>query len=404
MRKALSLLLAFELLFCFSGCGYDREIATNKVQTTPIPISDEQTQTEQLSIKYIEKPFYVDMKVHYIDVGQGDCEFIELANGQTMLIDAGNAENGREIVSYVKNLPNQYSNIDFVIATHPHADHIGGMAEVLNSFEIGKMYMPKALTTTETFSNLLNTIEVRGIDLYTAKAGVNITTSENISVDLLAPIADSYSKLNNYSAVVKITYGETVFLFTGDAEQEVENSILSTEVDADILKVGHHGSNTSSSDSFIKAVSPSVAIISCGAGNSYGHPDSETLATLKNSGATIYRTDEVGTITVTADSHKKISIDKKASEIKENAPPASTASQSVTNSNAATQGVRKSNNTTQSTTKSNNNNDTIVYITNTGECYHRNGCGSLSKSKIQTTLSSAKSRGYRACKRCNPPK
>ena len=224
------------------------------------------------------------MHVHYLDVGQGDCTFIELGNGQTMLIDAGNPQNGADIVNYIKSL--QYSDIDFVVATHPHADHIGGMAEVLQSFKIGKMYMPKKEHTSQVFENMLNVIEEKNIELYTAKAGVNITTSGIIKIDILAPVSDcSYSNLNNYSAVVKITYGETAFLFMGDAEQMVESSLLNSDIDADVLKAGHHGADTSSTESFIHKVTPSVAVISVGKGNSYGHPDNEALAVLSRYGA-----------------------------------------------------------------------------------------------------------------------
>ena len=171
---------------------------------------------EDLDVEIAEGIYAIQglMRVHFIDVGQADSTFIELGNGQTMLIDAGLG--GDDVVKYIKDL--QYSDIDFVVATHPHDDHIGGMATVLDSFDIGKMYMPRQEHTISAFTNMLDVIENKNIELHEAKAGVNITTSGIIKIDILAPFAESYSNLNNCSAVVKLTYGETVMLFTGDAE------------------------------------------------------------------------------------------------------------------------------------------------------------------------------------------
>lgn len=332
------------------------------------------------------------LTAHYLDVGQGDSIFIELPNSETMLIDAGNPGNENIISAEIKN--SGYSRLDYVVATHPHNDHIGSMASIIDSFDVGKIYMPKKSHTTKSFENLVNTISEKGMNIHTAKAGVNILDSGGLKADILAPIGENYSDLNHYSAVIKIQYGQTSFLFMGDAESLVENELISSGVDlsADVLKVGHHGSNSSSSSAFIKEVSPEHAVISCGEGNSYGHPHSETLAVLVNHGVNVYRTDEAGTIIITSDG-TNISVEKKASAVKENAPPAAVSS---TKAPAQEEAV-------ESVPQLNNNDDIMVYITRTGECYHRSGCSSLSKSKIETTLQSAKSSGYRACQRCNPP-
>ena len=341
---------------------------------------------EDLDVEIAEGIYAIQglMRVHFIDVGQADSTFIELGNGQTMLIDAGLG--GDDVVKYIKDL--QYSDIDFVVATHPHDDHIGGMATVLDSFDIGKMYMPRQEHTISAFTNMLDVIENKNIELHEAKAGVNITTSGIIKIDILAPFAESYSNLNNCSAVVKLTYGETVMLFTGDAEQVIETQLLNSDIDADVLKVGHHGAGSSSAPSFIRAVSPEIAVISCGKDNSYGHPDYETLAILNEVGADIYRTDEQGTIQVTADQHKKITVDKKASTVKENAPPIeNNGEQEENNDNSVI----------------NDNQSEVVYRTNTGSKYHRSGCSYL-KSKIATTVSEAQAMGLAPCSRCNPPR
>ena len=324
------------------------------------------------------------MRVHFINVGQADSTFIELGNGQTMLIDAGEPHNASTIIKYIKDL--QYSDIDFVVATHPHEDHIGGMADVLNSFTIGKMYMPKQVHTITAFDNTLDAIENNGIELYTAKAGVNVLKSGIIEIDILAPFADSYSNINNASAVIRIRYGETVMLFTGDAEQEIEKLLLKSDIDADVLKVGHHGAGSSSAPSFIKEVSPKVAVIS--SGGEYGHPHSDTLTILNEVGADIYRTDEQGTIVVTADQNKKITVDKKASTVKENAPPV-----------VVQPPVEK----VQEEPPVSNKQSQVVYRTRTGKKYHRAGCSYL-KSIIETTVSEAQAMGLGPCSRCNPPR
>lgn len=395
-RKIISVLTIVMLLFMICGCELSNDVSLSGNQA-PFDVEEKATDNddegapkkprEDLEVEIAPgiNSIYGLMRVHFLDVGQADSTFIELGNGQTMLIDAGESHNASTIIQYIRDL--QYSDIDYVVATHPHDDHIGGMAEVLESFEIGKMYMPKQTHTISAFEDMLDVMERKNIDAYTAKSGVNILTSGIIEIDILAPFADSYSNLNNSSAVVRIKYGDTIMLFTGDAEQEIETQLLDSGIDADVLKVGHHGAGSSSATSFIKAVSPEVAIIS--SGGEYGHPHSDTLAILSEVGANIYRTDEQGTIQVTADQHKKITVDKKASTVKENAPPATVYTTPNTETN-------KDNVVTD-------NQSQIVYRTRTGKKYHRSGCSYL-KSKIETTVSEAKAMGLGACSRCNPPR
>lgn len=235
---------------------------------------------------------------HYIDVGQGDASFIEFPNGEVMLIDAGIASSSEKIIEYIQSLG--YNQIDYVIATHPHADHIGGMAEVIKTFDIGTIYMPKAVSTSKTYENLLKTIKDKGLSIKTGKAGVNVLQEEDLTIEMLAPNQDKYSSLNNYSIVLKITYGNTSFLYTGDAEELSEKEITGN-VEADVLKVGHHGSDTSSSEEFLEKVNPKYAIISVGEDNSYGHPASSTIKKLEKYTNHIYRTDLNGTVVVTSD-------------------------------------------------------------------------------------------------------
>jgi beta-lactamase superfamily II metal-dependent hydrolase len=245
--------------------------------------------------------------VHYIDVGQADSLFIELPNKETMLIDAGNNNDGPNVVQYIK--AHGYSKITYLVATHPHEDHIGGMVYVVKNLEIGSIYMPKATTTTQTFLNLLEAIQAKGLSVQTAKAGVNIVNISGLNVSILAPNSSQYEDLNNFSAVLKIVYKSNSFLFMGDAETLSENEI-SGDVSADVLKVGHHGSSSSTGQSFLNKVHPKYAVISVGAGNDYGHPAQSTLDRLSAIGATVYRTDNDGTVVFTSDG-TNISVDKK---------------------------------------------------------------------------------------------
>lgn len=236
------------------------------------------------------------LRVSFIDVGQGDSEFIELPNGETLLIDAGTNETGADVVSYISSLG--YTSIDYVVGTHPHEDHIGGLDDVIRTFDIGSVYMPKVTADTKTFEDVLDAVAEKGLSINTAKAGVSIVDGDGLSVKMLAPVLDEYDNTNDYSAVIKVAYGDTSFLFTGDAEEYAE-SLITGDVDSDVLKVGHHGSSTSTGEAFLERVSPSYAVISCGLGNSYGHPHTETIEKL--GGIPVFRTDEMGTIVATSE-------------------------------------------------------------------------------------------------------
>jgi beta-lactamase superfamily II metal-dependent hydrolase len=218
-----------------------------------------------------------------------------------MLIDAGISEAGPAVVSYIKSLG--IKKIDYLIATHPHADHIGGMELVVKSFPIGKIYMTRGTTTTETFKDLLQTIKASGMTINTAKAGVTVIDQNGLKISFLAPCGNSYEELNNWSAVTKVQFGNTSFLLTGDAQELSENEMLKSGVNlqADVLKVGHHGSYSSTSPAFLKAVDPKYAVISVRQGNDYGHPHQVTLDKLSAAGVTVYRTDQNGTVVITSD-------------------------------------------------------------------------------------------------------
>jgi len=244
-----------------------------------------------------------NLQVHFIDVGQADSFLIQLPNGQNMVIDGGNNADGTTVVNFIKS--KGVTRLDYVIGTHPHEDHIGGLDDVIKNFTIGQVFMPSATATTVTYTDLINAIKAKGLAINTARAGgVPINTTANglaLKGTFVAPKSTSYSNLNEYSAVLRLVYGSTSFLFTGDAEGVSENEMITSgqTISANILKVGHHGSRTSTSDAFLSKVSPAAAVISVGTGNDYGHPHAETISRLQAKGIKIYRTDTQGTLTFT---------------------------------------------------------------------------------------------------------
>ena len=278
LRKLFPLFCALVLLTVYSVSRLQTGMATDTLTTAA------ETASENI------------LAVHFLDVGQGDAIFVQMPDGQTMLIDAGD-DDGAAILDYIKSL--KCDKITYVVATHPHLDHIGGMADVLEGISVEKFYMPKISSSTRAFERMLTAVKEEGCGIITAKAGVTILDTAALKITIIAPVKNYYKDVNNYSAVIKLTYKNNTFLFTGDAGALSESQIIS-DIDADVLKVGHHGSSDSSSDDFLLKVSPEYAVISCGKGNSYGHPHAETLQKLKKSGAKIYRTDLSGTIVMTS--------------------------------------------------------------------------------------------------------
>ena len=261
-------------LFLLAGC-------TEAVKTEKIPVTAGH-----------------EMQVHFIDVGQGDSILIESPSGKTMLIDGGVKGAGQQIVSYLKELG--INKLDIVVATHPDADHIGGLIPVLDNMTIEQFYDSGKVHTSQTFEEMLTRIDEKNIPYHVPKIGDDIEFDKNVNVKVLNA-NDQATDNNDASIVLKMTYGNVSFLLTGDAGVALEKEMLQYDVKATVLKAGHHGSNTSSSEEFIQAVKPEVTILSYGEDNKYGHPHAEIVDRLQAIGSKIYATADLGTITVSTD-------------------------------------------------------------------------------------------------------
>lgn len=238
-----------------------------------------------------------DLQIYFLDVGQADSILIT-NNGHNMLIDAGNNEDGDKLVSYFKEDLN-ITNFDYVIGTHPHEDHIGGLDDIINNFTIKEIYLPDSTTTTKTFEDVLDSIADKNLSITVPTIGEKFKLGE---ADFEVIYTGSgTTDLNESSIILKMIFGNKTYLFTGDTISEVEETLTNSNIDIDVLKVAHHGSKYSSSDTFLNKVTPEYAIISVGANNSYGHPEKETLNRLKKHTNKIYTTSEYGTILLTSD-------------------------------------------------------------------------------------------------------
>lgn len=233
-----------------------------------------------------------DLRVYYLDVGQGDSILVH-NNGQTMLIDASTNEMESTVVDYLNRLG--IKKIDYLVGTHPHEDHIGGLDNVINNFEIGKIYMPKASANTKSFEDVLDAVSKKKLKISTPKKGDTFTVG-NANCEIMY-VGTNTEDLNETSIVIKMDFNGVSYLFTGDANYNVENSREWPQID--ILKVGHHGSSSSSTMKFLNQIKPKVAIISCGKNNDYGHPHQKAVSRIEKVGAKIYRTDENQTILIT---------------------------------------------------------------------------------------------------------
>ena len=307
--------------------------------------------------------------IDVIDVGQGDSILIITPEGKTMLIDSGEANAYKSVSNSLKKY--SVSTIDWLVATHPHSDHIGCMYKIVSDYNIGKVYMPNIAHTSKTYEKLLKNIKNKKIQTSVARSGLEIDMGSGILCKFFSPVKDKeYNDLNDYSPIMKITYGKTSFLTTGDAGFENESDAIKYNkelLDSDVIKIAHHGSDTATSADFLNAVSPFYALISVGKDNKYGHPCKETLDILKKNGIPVIRTDKEGDIIIVSDG-KKISVNDKNIDT-------SIVSASKTD---------------------------FVYKTKSGKTYHKENCTYIKGNSERLTIDEAKKLGLKPCSRCIP--
>jgi len=421
LKKNIVVLISVLFLFlagCPLGVSDSEPTPTLEIYISPEPVPEKAPEPTPEPTEDIADPeddevpaFTEELKVHFIDVGQADSILIQLPNEQTMLIDGGNSIDANTIMGYMRS--HNITSIDYLVATHPHADHIGGLPAIIDSMDIQNVYMPRKDHDTQIYERLLDSINQKELLINEAKSGVSILSIPGLEIDIIAPVRDNYSTFNDFSAVVKITYLSTAFLFMGDAEALSEGEITA-DVSADVLKVGHHGSDTSTSVAFLRKVSPSHAVIFVGKDNSYGHPDDVILSRLNNAGIGVYRTDLQGTIVFISDG-ENINVNTIPTTYQTSAPtPAPTPSPTPQPTPRPTPSPTPA--PTPSPTPAPTPSPTpqpketpgaeaiMVWLSATGSKYHSiNNCGNMNPDKArQVTLEDAK-QNYEPCGRCNPP-
>lgn len=385
MKKRIKyFILLFQVILLISGCSnVGDSLVSNQNETNQV---NDSTLTDGSNLEEI-------LKIHFIDVGQADSILIQIGDN-ACLIDAGNNEDSELVSSYLDEAG--VKKLDYIIGTHPHEDHIGGLDVVIDNFQIDKVILPEYTLTTKTFLDVLDAIENKGLKITKPMVGDEYKLGD-ASFTIIAPVKSDYGdNANNYSVGIKLVYGKTSFVTVGDAEIIAEKDMLGTGIDltADLFKASHHGSHTSNSEEFLNAIDPTFAVISVGEGNSYGHPNSNVVTTLLEDDVQIYRTDKQGTIVVSSDGVNLSFKTKSKGLIKE-----SDISTSINANNTK-------DDTTDSTSKGNveedNSSKKVVYRTKTGSKYHIKSCRFLKNSKIKINIKDAQNEGLLPCSECNP--
>lgn len=364
---------------------------------------DALTDTGGASTVFSETDGY--LRVHFIDVGQGDSILIQ-AGAQAMLVDAGTNESGSVVTEYLRS--QNITRLDYLIGTHPHEDHIGGLDDVIRSFEIGTVIMPDASHTTKTYEDVLDALLEKSLTVTLPHPGDSYSLGD-ASFTILSPSesileqAEESGDMNNLSVGIRLAYGSSAFVLCGDAESASEEAMAESglTLKADVLKAGHHGSSTSTCDAFLSAVDPDYAVISCGRDNSYGHPHQETLDKLNAAGVSILRTDEQGTLVAVSDGKSIVWSSVAGMPSGEDGERAETpGAQTETAENASVQVESSDNSETQTAA-------TYVLNQNTLK-FHLPDCSSVAQMKeenrvvFEGTRDEAIAMGYSPCGQCRP--
>ena len=295
------LLFLFLVVFIMAGIFVGNHVSLHEKENRKTDKAEDKTADEQESEENTWQDLQKQegMEVHFLDVGQGDATLI-ICGEHAMLIDAGDNSKGTAVQNYLQK--QGVTRLDYLIGTHPDADHIGGLDVIITKFDCNRIIMPEVQRDMATYRDVIDAMEYRQYRNTRPMVGTQYFLGDAVFT-VVAPVGNYGEEYNNYSVGILLTYGENKFLFTGDAERMAEYDMLQTGIDlsADVLKVGHHGSSDSTSKSFLEAVSPKYAVISCGADNDYGHPHRRTMDILEESGIAVYRTDELGDIVFYSD-------------------------------------------------------------------------------------------------------
>ena len=396
MKKYLSILLI--LCMCLTACT-----ATNQATSTSEKSQSDTTSGEAVQSGQEEKAAKAPdtskpegtLEVHYIDVGQGDATLIKCGS-HAMLIDGGNNNKGTTVQLYLKK--QGVESLDYVIGTHPDADHIGGLDVIVYKYNCDTVIMPDYEKDTKTYQELVDVIHDKNMKITYPVVGEQYALGE-AKFTIIAPNSNSYGgNANDYSVAILLEYGKNRFLFTGDAEEASEAEMLTNGIDisADVYKVAHHGSRSASTQEFLNAVHPKYAVISCGEGNSYGHPHAEVLNRLRSMGVEVFRTDEQGSIIASSDG-ENITWNCSATD--------SWQSGEQTESDRENSEDENSGNAISDAVTS----EQTTYVLNTNtKKFHRETCGSVSQikeenfQKVQMYREELEQSGYSPCKNCNP--
>lgn len=381
MRKIKVILMTLFLAVLMTGCGSSNSVAVSgNGDRTAGNVSQSGS----------------DMEVHFIDVGQGDSTLIK-AGDHAMLIDAGDNSEGTAVQSYMNS--QNVEKLDYVIGTHPDADHIGGLDVVIYKFDCKKVFMPDIASDTKTYDDVIQALKSKNQKTQVPKLGKTYSLGD-ATFTVIAPVKEYGNETNNWSIGIVLQYGENRFLFTGDAEKEAEDDILDKgeDISADVYKASHHGSKTGSSDDFLDKVNPEYAVISCGEGNKYGHPSAQTLNNFRSRGIKTFRTDNQGTIVAYSD----------GKNITWNASPDTTWTPGEPKGSSSNWNTTSTKKKTQSTLK-NTSKTQVSYVINedTGK-FHLPSCRFVKQMNDENKVISKKNRdrliqeGYEACKVCNP--
>lgn len=405
-RAADYVICALAVVFaCAYGAIALQPIGATAPEQTPAPVQDS---TPAPATNEDPEPELGDMTVTFIDVGQGDSTLVELPDGKTMLVDAGEASASQNVLDAFDKA--DVDTIDYLVATHPHADHIGGMEAVLAAYDVDEIWMPDVSETTQTYEGFLDAVEAENCTVRQTVAGESVTGDDDgYDIDVLSPPADMQSDdMNRWSAIIRVTYGDTSLLLTGDAD--ASQIVEANPGHVDVLKASHHGSETGTTTEVMAATTPDTVIMSYAEGNDYGHPDQSVLDAVNAAGAKAYSTAANGnvtmvsdgkTVTVTPDHEGTITAGESAEERaqREAQEQAQREAEEQARIQAEQQAAQQ-----QAQQQAASPQDDMVVITQTGEKYHRPDCRTLRRSKNTQTVTraEAEARGLGPCGVCNP--